>query len=504
MPVLGVRNVLSALRALAKGLPHGGCDDMLYHNVRVIGAHLWLADAMAIGALSAGTCWIGAQYGVLSAQADGRAVVTFCASIVLAFLILSARMRAYHTRRTEKLTKELSVLFEVTVYSVALACLAAVTLTQGLSARAYLLVLAVDSLGLLVLRLLTRILLRRLRRKGDDYRVWLVVGHNARAARLIDAILTNPHFGIRLAAVVDLAHKGEARGEPVAPSTERPQLRLLHGLEEFRQMVGSTVIDEVVVTLPLRSYYDEMQAILDICCEAGISVKMQPEPFARSSYRTEVSELDSIPMVTHFTGPSNHVHLAIKRSIDMLGAALGLILLMPLLLGIALAIKLDSPGPVFYRALRVGLHGRHFRMLKFRSMVRDAEQRQQQLRHLNETDGVAFKIRDDPRITRVGKLFRKFHLDELPQLWNVLLGDMSLVGPRPLPISEAHGNEWWQRRRLSMPPGLTCFWQVASDHRMPFHQWAELDLNYIDRWSVWLDIKLIASTLSTLVRGKGW
>jgi lipopolysaccharide/colanic/teichoic acid biosynthesis glycosyltransferase len=188
----------------------------------------------------------------------------------------------------------------------------------------------------------------------------------------------------------------------------------------------------------------------------------------------------------------------------MLSAAAGLIILSPLFLLIALAIKLDCSGPVLYSAMRVGLHGRHFRMWKFRSMMKDAERHQQQLRHLNETDGVAFKIRHDPRITRVGRLLRKFHLDELPQLWNVLLGDMSLVGPRPLPIDEAHGNEWWQRRRLSMPPGLTCFWQVASNHRMPFHEWAQLDLHYIDRWSVWLDIKLIASTLSTLVRGKGW
>jgi lipopolysaccharide/colanic/teichoic acid biosynthesis glycosyltransferase len=181
-----------------------------------------------------------------------------------------------------------------------------------------------------------------------------------------------------------------------------------------------------------------------------------------------------------------------------------LIVLSPLLALIALAVRLTSPGPVLFRQIRLGLHGRPFRILKFRSMVQDAEKVKAQLLHRTVTDGIAFKMSDDPRITPVGRILRRFHLDELPQLWNVLVGDMSLVGPRPLPPLEAKGNEWWHRRRLSVPPGLTCFWQVRGDHRMPFRQWAELDLAYIDGWSVWLDLKLIASTVSAVVRGKGW
>jgi lipopolysaccharide/colanic/teichoic acid biosynthesis glycosyltransferase len=179
------------------------------------------------------------------------------------------------------------------------------------------------------------------------------------------------------------------------------------------------------------------------------------------------------------------------------------VLLSPLLVLIAVAIKLTSHGPVFFLQTRVGLHGRHFRMAKFRSMIHDAPARRHELERLNQTDGAAFKIKNDPRITFVGKWLRQFHLDELPQLWNVLLGDMSLVGPRPLPPHEARNSDQWQRR-LTMPPGLTCYWQVRGDHRMPFRQWMQLDLAYIDEWSLWLDFKLLCSTVPAVVRGKGW
>ena len=209
-------------------------------------------------------------------------------------------------------------------------------------------------------------------------------------------------------------------------------------------------------------------------------------------------------MVTHFRGPSNYSHLLVKRLIDIAGAAIGLLLLLPLFGLIAAAVKISSPGPVVFRRTRVGLHGRYFEMLKFRLMVRDASLLRKDIENLNERDEITFKIRNDSRITPVGRTLRKYHMDELPQLWNVLVGDMSLVGPRPLPIDEAHGNEWWQRRRLTMPPGLTCFWQLCDDQNMPFREWMRLDMAYIDKWSLWLDLKLIVRTFGTFLRGTGW
>jgi lipopolysaccharide/colanic/teichoic acid biosynthesis glycosyltransferase len=211
-----------------------------------------------------------------------------------------------------------------------------------------------------------------------------------------------------------------------------------------------------------------------------------------------------IPMLTHFRGPSNYAQLMAKRVLDVVCSALALVLLSPLLLGAALLVRASSPGPIFFLQTRVGLHGRQFRMIKFRSMYIDAPQRQAALRQANERDGAAFKMKHDPRITPLGRLLRKFHLDELPQLWNVLVGDMSLVGPRPLPVHESVEHEWWQRRRLTVPPGLTCFWQLQDDPSIPFQQWMRMDMDYIDRWSFWLDLKIIFLTFGTLARGRGW
>jgi exopolysaccharide biosynthesis polyprenyl glycosylphosphotransferase len=366
--------------------------------------------------------------------------------------------------------------------------------------------LGANTLAIVACRLIMRTLIRYLRRRGDDYRVWLVVGNNARAHQLVDSVQKNPHFGIRIAAVVDLPDKPPTDAQPMgsAPRPLEMRSKLLQDVEGVRDLVGGNVIDEVVITLPVRSFYDEIQQIVDICSEAGISVKLPPEAFARSGCRTEVVRVGEIPMVTHFTGPSNHTQLLVKRAVDAVGAVVSLTLFAPLMLLIAVAVKLTSSGPIFFLQTRAGLHGRHFRMIKFRSMVKDAAARRHELERFNERDAVAFKMSDDPRVTPVGKILRKFHLDELPQLWNVLVGDMSLVGPRPLPPGEACGSEWWQRRRLSMPPGITCSWQIRRDPRMPFREWVRLDLAYVDSWSVWLDVKLIALTVPAVVRGAGW
>jgi exopolysaccharide biosynthesis polyprenyl glycosylphosphotransferase len=472
----------------------------------MIGFYLRFIDAAAVGATSAAVWWITQAAGW--PMGERPAFVTFSAVSVLALLALGARLRVYHARRTERLGKELASLFEICLYASGLACVLTQVLGAGLPASTYITLFIADTGALLSIRVVMRTTIRLMRSQGRDYRIWLLIGHNARAARIAKEVLANPHYGVRIDEIVDF---GEQRGGGHADARLRAMGRLLstipsrtvQGAEEVRHILASRIIDEVVITLPVRSYYDEMKSILDLCHEAGISVKLQPDPFDRVGYKSEVSQIGDIPIVTHYTGPS-HVHLATKRMVDLIGATVGLLLLSPLLVVIALAIKLTSAGPAFFRQTRVGLYGRHFEIIKFRSMRADAQQHREELAALNEAQDVAFKIRHDPRVTAVGRVLRNFHLDELPQLWNVLVGDMSLVGPRPLVPNEAHGNEWWQRRRLSMPPGLTCFWQVTGDHRMPFRNWVQLDLDYIDGWSVWLDLKLIFSTFTTMARGDGW
>lgn len=195
--------------------------------------------------------------------------------------------------------------------------------------------------------------------------------------------------------------------------------------------------------------------------------------------------------------------VAIKRLVDIAGALAGLALLSPLLIATAIAIRLESRGPVFFTQTRVGLGGALFRMHKFRSMIDGADTRKVELTAHNEFDGVAFKMRDDPRVTRVGRFIRKYSIDELPQLVNVLKGDMSLVGPRPVVMAEALFYEAWQLRRFSVTPGLTCLWQVSGRSDTSFDDWMRLDLIYVDSWSLWLDLKLIVKTVRVVISGEG-
>ena len=192
-----------------------------------------------------------------------------------------------------------------------------------------------------------------------------------------------------------------------------------------------------------------------------------------------------------------------KRVFDLLGATLALLLLAPLMGIVALWIKFDSPGPVFFRQQRVGRHGRRFNMLKFRTMVVDAEARKESLAALNEQSGPVFKIKHDPRITPLGRFLRRYSIDELPQFINVLRGDMSIVGPRPPVPSEVARYEAWQRRRLSVLPGITCVWQVSGRNEISFEEWMYLDMRYIDHWSLSEDIKLILKTVPVVVTGRG-
>jgi len=480
---------------------------MLYHNVRVMAHYLRSLDAVLLATTSLAVWRVGIAAGAWPRETTLQPMLVFAGSIVAAFVWLSTDHRIYHAWRTERIARELYELFTVLVYAAGLGCLATEMMTGGLPGKAYGAILATVTTLILSLRVVIRLVARRVRRAGRDYRVWLLIGRNARSERIARTVAENPHFGIRIVQIVDIA-ADDGPDERLQPFHTVPlgvlEQRVVSGTERLREVLENTIVDEVVVTLPLRSYYDEIHAILALCREAGLSVKFSTDAFEQEWEKTEVQHVGSIPMVTHFSGPSNASQLMFKRLIDVVASGAMLLLLSPVLALVAAWIKLCSPGPVFFRQMRLGLNGRPFRMLKFRTMVHDADELRDKLEAMNETDGVAFKIRADPRIAPGCHFLRRYHVDELPQLWNVVIGDMSLVGPRPLPPREAHGREWWQRRRLSMPPGLTCLWQAEGDHTMPFQRWMELDLAYIDDWSLLLDLRLIYRTLLMLPRGTGW
>jgi exopolysaccharide biosynthesis polyprenyl glycosylphosphotransferase len=327
----------------------------------------------------------------------------------------------------------------------------------------------------------------------------LLIGNNQRTLHAYDALMADSvHNNLEVVGLLDdLEAENPARA--IIPNG-----RLPHGdLDELELMLRSGGVDEVLVTLPVRSYYESIQQVVNACNEVGIRVQILSDIFDVQAPRREVTSLSGAPLIAYASGPAHTVRLALKRYLDVLGSMVGILVTGVPMLVIAAAVKLTSPGPVLFRQTRSGLNGRTFTCLKFRTMVQDAEARKAALLEQNEVSGPVFKMRRDPRITPVGRILRKYSLDELPQLFSVLIGDMSLVGPRPPTPDEVAKYNRWQLRRLSMRPGLTCIWQVSGRNNIAFEDWIRLDLKYIDNWSLLLDTILIVKTLPAMIRGTG-
>jgi exopolysaccharide biosynthesis polyprenyl glycosylphosphotransferase len=276
----------------------------------------------------------------------------------------------------------------------------------------------------------------------------------------------------------------------------------VHGLGDVPRLLREQVIDEVLFAVA-REELERLEDLFLHCEEEGVRTRVQLQMFPHQDSQVFVEHLGAVPLLTFSTTPEDELRLFVKRLLDAVGAALLLILLSPLLLLLAALVRLSSPGPVLYRQERCGLGGRRFTLAKFRSMVADAEQRQAGLAAFNEADGPVFKMRNDPRVTPMGRWMRRLSLDELPQLWNILRGDMSFVGPRPPLASEVEQYERWQRRRLRMRPGLTCLWALEGRSDLSFSRWMELDMAYIDNWSLWLDLKILLKTIPWVLLGRG-
>jgi exopolysaccharide biosynthesis polyprenyl glycosylphosphotransferase len=268
--------------------------------------------------------------------------------------------------------------------------------------------------------------------------------------------------------------------------------------------IAQEPLDEVFIALSMEKHSHLIETIVRLCEEQGIIVRLQTEMFKLRIARWHVDQLNGLPVVTVRSGPPDGWQLLAKRVIDVGGSLVLLITLAPILAMVAIAIKLDSHGPILFRQERVGFNKRRFKLFKFRTMVEGADIQQPLLERLNEAAGPVFKIRNDPRITGVGKFLRRFSIDELPQLLNVLKGEMSLVGPRPLPVRDIERIEvQWHKRRLSMQPGVTGLWQVNGRSDVSFDRWVRMDLEYIDKWSLALDLKILLKTIPAVLRGSG-
>ncbi|MBN2411745.1 sugar transferase [candidate division KSB1 bacterium] len=276
-------------------------------------------------------------------------------------------------------------------------------------------------------------------------------------------------------------------------------------MSEFPEYLEKNIIDEAFIVWDSKTNKKQMDDILNLCLESGIVCHVPPDRVDSQIQYTMMNQFGNISLLTISKSRQyKNIFSPYKHWFDILFSILFIIILSPLFLMIALLIKITSRGPVFFVHKRIGYNKRIFNMIKFRTMIKEAEEMQEKLEELNEADGPVFKIANDPRITPVGKWLRKMSLDELPQLLNVLSGDMSLVGPRPLPLRDVYKiDQRWQKRRFSVLPGLTCFWQISRRYDMPFDEWARLDLYYIDHWSLWLDLKIILKTIPAVLKAKG-
>jgi exopolysaccharide biosynthesis polyprenyl glycosylphosphotransferase len=338
---------------------------------------------------------------------------------------------------------------------------------------------------------LLRALRAHLYRAGIGAQRAIIVGNNQLARMVMQILAQEHHLGYQVVGFVDHTVR-----------TDFGRFRALGTIEQLPDLIDELDATRVVVALPASQHEDAIW-VLEHCRRDGLSVSMVPDLFDVQLSHVRLDSLGGIPLFGVKETSIAGWNLFVKRAIDICLSMTALLILTPLFAAVALAIRLDSPGPVFFRQLRIGKSGVPFVCFKFRSMYQDAEAQIERLRELNEADGPLFKIRDDPRLTRVGKLLRRTSMDELPQLWNVLISDMSLVGPRPPLPSEVEHYEDWQRRRLEVVPGLTGLWQVSGRSNLSFEEMVMFDIYYIENWSLGLDLQIMVRTIPAVVASAG-
>ena len=333
-----------------------------------------------------------------------------------------------------------------------------------------------------------------MRERLSRFHYLLIIGCGPRAREMATLIEESRGMGLRLVGFVD--PEGEAR-----PSDHLAGYDVFP-LDSVGTILQQHIVDEVVFAVSLQELA-RLEPVMQHCADLGIRTRLQLEFLPPAYSRIYLENFRDVQLLSLSSAPDSELRLFLKRVFDVVLSATSLILLSPLLLAIGAMIKITSPGPVFFQQTRCGLGGRRFMLYKFRSMINNAEQMRAELHQLNELDGPVFKISDDPRITTVGRWLRRFSLDELPQLWNIFRGDMSFVGPRPAVPEEVEQYEDWQRRRLRMRPGLTCIWVIEGRNHVDFNRWMQLDLKYIDTWSLWLDAKIFLLTIPIVLSGRG-
>jgi len=356
--------------------------------------------------------------------------------------------------------------------------------------------MVISLLALNGMRLSVRTLLKFIRRRGYNYQTVLIVGQGTKAKQFADKIIQNSQWGYRIIGFIDVL------------KDDKPYLWSYNDIvaigliDDLPDIIKTRQVDWVVFAVENREL-GKLDRSVAICEEMGTRAVVLTDLFPARIANKKIDEFFEFPVLYFDTTPQKSTALIVKGIFDRMVALGALVITIPILIFTAMAIKIFSKGPILFKQERLGINGRKFIMFKFRTMTPDADKLKDSLKDQNEMDGPVFKIANDPRVTPLGRWLRKTSIDELPQLFNVVKGDMSMVGPRPPLSSEVKQYDPWQRRRLSMKPGITCLWQIGGRNNTNFRKWMELDLKYIDNWSLWLDTKILARTLPAVISRKG-
>ncbi|KAA3612265.1 MAG: sugar transferase [Calditrichaeota bacterium] len=416
-------------------------------------------------------------------------------SYIPAWIIVMGTQGAYHDIRTKTIPVQafavIKTAFITTLILGAIIFLFKMKLTSRLFVGTY---TSVTILLLVIGKMFVHNLLSILHEKGYNEINILLVGTGKRARQFIRQVNKHSNWGLHIVGLVDDDHGMFGK--------EIEGYRVLGRIQDIPFILHRKVIDRVIFVVP-RLWLNRIDEAILACEREGISTSISMDLYNLRIAKVRQTDFSGFPLLEFETFSAQEWELFLKRSFDIIFSIFLLVVLSPIILIIALTIKLTSKGPVLFKQNRSGLNGRQFTLYKFRSMIVGAEVKKRELERANEMDGPVFKIKHDPRITTIGRIIRKTSMDELPQLFNVLKGDMSIVGPRPpLPV-EVELYQLWQRRRLSLKPGLTCIWQVSGRNNIKFERWMEMDLEYIDNWSLWLDLKILFRTFFVVITGYG-
>lgn len=412
------------------------------------------------------------------------------------WIIIFTKLNAYSYQIFTSIWKELKTVAKTTVFGVFIFFASFFLLRFGYVPRFYIVIFAFINFIFLFFEKLTLFYLAKFLRKQTKNRIKiLVVGTGNRAKNFIEKAEKNLSWGLEIIGLIS--------GDKLKVGQEFHGHKVIGSNDEIENVLHHNQVDEVIICVSTKRF-DQIRDILECCEREGVQVRLYSDFFGKIAKRVRVDHIDGLPIISFITTPDNEWMLYIKRIMDIFFSGILLIILSPLFLIIAILIRWTSKEPIFYQWNVVGLNKKPFKSWKFRTMIPDADEIKSGLEVYNVMKGPVFKLKDDPRITKIGKFLRKYSLDELPQLWSVLKGDMSLVGPRPAGPHELGKYESWHRRKLSVKPGITCLWQISGRNEIQdFDEWVRLDFKYIENWSIRLDIKILLKTIPAVFRGTG-